>query len=250
MAINDSTEQLSDLYRSLLDPSPSLRQTKALWPDPTVDPTESPKQIPKLEYVSKVDRANGTELAVINEENERHAMYLARMQIGTSTQDVFVKFATKYNEDAHRLLAERNPPLAPALHFCARVIGGMYMVVMEYVPTSMGQSIFCTPIANLSSEVIQRDVAGALDLLHKKDFVFGDLREANLLYLPEDGGCVLFVDFDGVGRHGVDRYSATLNPETRLGVKRWQIMKKEDDNENLKRLVDRLSRRMSRNAPS
>ena len=148
---------------------------------------------------------------------------------------------TKYNEDAHRLLAEQDPPLAPALHFCTRVISDMYMVVMEYIPESRGQSIFCTPTARLVSEVIRRDVGGALALLHEKDLVFGDLREANLLYLPEDGGRVLFVDFDGVGKDGVDRYSATLNPETRLGVDRWQVMKKEDDDENLRRMVDRLA---------
>lgn len=37
---------------------------------------------------------------------------------------------------------------------------------------------------------------------------------------------MLFVDFDGVGRDGVDRYSTCLNPEAGLGVAGWQIMEK------------------------
>lgn len=220
MAINDSTKQLRLLYKGLVTPSLSSQQTNALWPNPTADPPNSANRFPTLEYVSKVNRRVGDELPIIDEENERHAMYIARMRTDTSTQDVFVKFATKYNETAHKLLAEQDPPLAPALHFCARVIGGMHMVVMEYIPNSKGKSISWTPISQPVLDVVQRDVTKALDLLHKKDLVFGDLRETNLLYLPEDGGRVLFVDFDGVGRHEVDRYSSTLNPKIGLCVER------------------------------
>ena len=82
--------RLRELYRNLLDPS--SQQTNALWPHPTPDPPGSAENLPTLEYVAKIDRTNGTELAVIDEENERHAMYLARMQIEDSTQNVFVKF--------------------------------------------------------------------------------------------------------------------------------------------------------------
>ena len=80
-------------------------------------------------------------------------------------------------------------------------------------------------------EVVYRDVAKLLDLLHKQDFGFGDLRE-NLLHMPED----LLVDFDGVSRDGENRYSACLDPAARFGVNRWQIMKRERDDGNLKRL--------------
>ena len=240
MAIKKSTEQLRELYKNLLDPSPSLRRTKPLWPSPTTEPPDSAKRIPKLEYFSKANHADGTELFLIDEDNERHALYLARMQTETSTQDVFVKFATSYNGDAHRLLAKQNPPLAPTLHFCERVIGHMHMVVMEYIPRSKCRSIRRTYGSQLVPEIIQRDVTKALDLLHKQDIVFGDLREENLLYLPEDGGCVMLVGFDAAGRDGEDRYSPCFKHDWRLDVSKWQIMRKADDDEHLEQLMKRL----------
>ncbi|KAF9648791.1 hypothetical protein BDM02DRAFT_3114786 [Thelephora ganbajun] len=244
MAINRSTERLRKLYENLQRVNRSSPpQAKIMWPNPTADPPGL-IDLPELEFFCKVDRADGAELPVIDEDNERHAMYLARMQIGTLTRVVFVKFAAKYHEAAHRLLADQDPPLAPALYFCARVIGDMYMVVMEYIPKSRGQTIFShfsTPPPQAVSGAVYRDVCKALDLLHERDLVFGDLREGNLLYLPKDGGRVLFIDFDGVGRDGMDRYSACLNPEAGLGVKRRQIMEKAHDRENLRRLMERLS---------
>ena len=249
MATNESAEQLRQLYRDLLEGHSSPQQAKPLWPNPTLDPpTSTTAQLPKLKFYCKVNRANGAELSLIDDNNERHGMYLARMQIDTSNQVVLVKFAAKYNEEAHRLLAGNN--LAPALHFCARVIGGMYMVVMEYIPNTRGWSLDPRSSADHppslpKPEVIRQDITKALGLLHERGFVFGDLREANSLYLPEDGGRVLLVDFDGVGLDGKDRYSPCLNPELELGVGRWQIMEKRHDNENLERMMKRVSKRYS-----
>jgi serine/threonine protein kinase len=204
----------------------------------------------------------------IDEDNEQHAMYLARMQVKTSTQakgftegeaegstqedaeesthEVFVKFAPNYNEAAHRLLASQKPPLAPALHFCARVIGDMYMVVMEYIPESRGRSAGvlvhgpCYPPSLL--RIVEQEVLKALRLLHEQQWVFGDLREPNLLYLPESGGRILLVDFDNVGRDGEATYSACLNPEGGFapGVERGQVMKKEHDFGNLQMTLKRI----------
>ena len=253
MAINKTARQLHELYRGLLvDP---LSQTGALWPNPTVDPPQSTERLPELEFFSRVNRADGTEVFLVDENNEGHAIYLARMRTGTSDNRdvVFVKFAVNYHEGAHRLLAEQNPPLAPALYFCARVIGDMYMVVMEYIPRSRGRdlhSIACglSPLKP-TQEVVRRDVTKALGLLHEQNLVFGDLQEENLLYLPEDGGRVLLVDFDDVGRDGEDRYSACLDHAvgSALGVDKWQIMKMAHDVRNLNRLME-PSGWMSRNA--
>jgi len=184
-------------------------------------------------------------LSVVDKDNERHALYLARMPTKTSNEVVLVKFSAKYRKDAHQLLANADPPLAPALHFCTRVIGDMYMVVMEYIPKSKGQSLFVAPPPQPALEGVRKDIERALNLLHEKDFVFGDLRESNVLYLPEGGGRVFLVDFDGVGQDGKDRYSACLNPETGLGVARGQIMEKAHDRMNLERLMERLSSRVS-----
>ena len=96
------------------------------------------------------------------------------------------------------------------------------------------------PAPQLKAEVIGRDVSKALEFLHESNFVFGDLRETNMLYLLEDGSRVLLVDFDGVGLGRTDRYSACLNPEAGLGVARGQIMQQSHDDENLKQLMKRL----------
>ena len=119
----------------------------------------------------------------------------------------------------------------------------MFMVAMQYISASEGAPLWGGSLPPSTLEAVRRDISQALKLLHRQDFVFGDLQESNVLYSPEDGHALL-VDFDDVGRHGVDRYSACLNPEVGLGVQRWQIMEKSHDVENLKRLMDRLSGRL------
>jgi len=219
MAINRCMERLRTLYRNVGTSTPSAPPAKFMWPNPTPDPPLSVEWIGELEFFSKVDRFLGTPInqTVVGEDNKQHAIYLARMRTGDGTSTtVFVKFSVKYNPDAHKILAGHNPPLAPALHYCAPVIGDMYMVVMEYV-------------------------SKALKLLHDRELVFGDLREQNVLYLPEGGGRAMLVDFDNVGRDGKDRYSACLNPDAGLGVGRLQIMEKSHDAKNMERLLERLS---------
>ena len=63
----------------------------------------------------------------------------------------------------------------------------------------------------------------------------------DLLYSQNDERHVLFVDFDPVCRHGVDRYSACLNPEAGLGVDKLRIMQKSHDIKNLERLMSQPS---------
>ena len=43
---------------------------------------------------------------------------------------VVVKFCERYGEDAHRALADAG--LTPRLHYCSKVVGGVYMVVMDF----------------------------------------------------------------------------------------------------------------------
>jgi len=251
MAINESKDLLSELYRNLLETyrarSPSSSPAKSLWPNPTAYPPDSATQFPKLDFFCKVNSADGSELFVVDENNQHHALYLARMATETSDEVVLVKFSVKYHENAHRLLASADPPLAPALHFFTRVVGDMYMIVMEYVPKSKGQSLFVAPPPQPALDNIRKDIDRALNLLHENDLVFGDLREPNVLYLPEDGGRVLLVDFDRAGRDGKDRYPACLKPDANLGVVRGQIMEKAHDRENLERLMERLTSRVSQN---
>ncbi|THG94624.1 hypothetical protein EW145_g8104 [Phellinidium pouzarii] len=70
--------------------------------------------------------------------------------------DVFVKFTSKYCEAAHKHLADHGHGLAPTLHACVRIRGGLLMVTMDFVVGEDG---------------------------HDAGYVFGDLR------LPNGHGC-------------------------------------------------------------
>jgi len=249
MAITKCANGLRKLYGRLKETSTIL--PSVIYPNPTADPPESP--IPQLEFFYKMNRAEGIPIkGAIDADNERHAIYLAKMKSDpstgdSSTRDVLVKFSAKYNEAAHMLLASQDPPLAPALYSCTRVVGGLYMVVMEYVSDAKPLHHFFYSSALSSpptAEVIRQDLTKALDLLGGRDFVFGDLRQVNILYSPDKDRAYL-VDFDGVGKHGEDRYSPCLNPKAGLGVERWQIMEKKHDRENLERVMEWLSEGLS-----
>ena len=98
-----------------------------------------------------------------------------------------------------------------------------------------------SPLSHLPDVgAVRRDLTKALDLLHERNFVFGDLRPLNILYSPEDNRAFL-VDFDGVGKDKEDRYSPCLNTKLGLGVDRWQMMEKSHDRANLGRVMEWLS---------
>ena len=243
MAIRNCTDTLSGYYRRL-KPGP---QPSVMYPSPTADPPEDQTKIPQLEYIAKMDRASGIPLSIVDEDNECHGIYLAKRTCSStddsSAEVVLVKFTSTYGQSAHRLLAEQDPPLAPALYSCNRVIGGLYMVVMEYLPDASPLHRFFPPSPvpySLKAEVIREALKKALELLHARDHVFGDLREPNVLYSHE-GDRVFLVDFDWVGKHQESRYSPCLNPGANLGVKAWQVMEKVHDEANLQRLMTWLT---------
>lgn len=221
---------------------------RVMYQNPTVDPPDS--TIPRLGFFSKLDRASGIPLTEVNEANRHHGMHLARMPGfhasagGASTKTVLVKFTENYNEDAHRLLTDKNLPLAPALYHSMRVVGGLYMVVMEYVSSAKDLHRFFVPphlSPLLDVDAIRRDLTRALDLLHRKNFVFGDLRPPNVLYSPEENRAFL-IDFDWVGKHEEERYPTCLDTGgPGLGVHQWEIMKKSHDRVNSERLMGWLS---------
>jgi serine/threonine protein kinase len=120
------------------------------------------------------------------------------------------------------------------------------MVVMDCIPDAHSlHHFFLSPSAPLpdppSAKVVRQDLTKALDLLHGRDFVFGDLRPPNVLYSPRRD-CAFLIGFDGVGKHMKDRYPTSLNTELKrdLGVRGWQIMEKSHDRANMERVVDWL----------
>ncbi|PPR07054.1 hypothetical protein CVT26_005255 [Gymnopilus dilepis] len=181
----------------------SSAKLSCLFPNPvSVDPSQP---VPKLTYREFLSRAGRPVPDILDLGNTTTAMYTATLD---DTDEVIVKFTTRYNEAAHRLLAEAR--LAPKLHFCGRVVGDLYMIVMERVAgTSAWQlEMDKRPIP----EVVATKVEEAVGLLHAQDIVFGDLRSNNVLYDVSGGeGRAVLVDFDWAGKDGEARYPATLN---------------------------------------
>ena|ERR1700733_785906 len=128
--------------------------------------------------------------------------------MGTKTEGdamvVFVKFTAKYNEAAHRLLADNDPPFSPKPHACIRVTGDMFMILMQYVPPSKGEVLVNTFLALLKHCT--------------KDTLFSETSE-NVLNSSN-------VYFDDVDFYGTDRCSIYLHPHTTgtHNVKGMQIM--------------------------
>jgi serine/threonine protein kinase len=145
-------------------------------------------------------------------ESASSALFRATIETedGESHQDIIVKFVERYNAEAHHLLANAN--LAPTLLYCSTEdhnppeLGGLIMVVMEYIN---GQTAFRRYGEEQLPQCIFNQVEEALGILHGRDFVFGDLRNPNIMITKDDH--TLLIDFDWCGKHGEHTYPSTLN---------------------------------------
>ena len=249
-AINRCAGELRKMYQNLAGNNVATPPSGVLWPNPTPDPPRPAGDIPELRFFSRLNhsRHKPIQQSNIDGEYKQHEMFLAKMRrvgsdddgdYGANGDTVLIKFAPEYNERAHRILADEDPPLAPKLFSCTRVIGDRFMVVMEYIPEFLGKPLDRIMPPRDALGTVREDISRALGLLHGEELVFGDLREQNILYLP-DHGRILLVDFDGAGRDGEDRYSVCLDQGAGLGVLPLEVMKKSDDDDNLERLMKRL----------
>ncbi|KAF4622181.1 hypothetical protein D9613_009643 [Agrocybe pediades] len=214
-------------YSGLLSQPPQPTFCSA-FPNPT--PVNSGVTIPSLTYRGVILNQTGgivTDLTQLNQGTT--AKYYATLADDTK---VVVKFAPRYNADAHRHLADAG--FAPALHFCEDVVGGLVMVVMEWVDAK--------PLAYEIPLTVLDKITDAVNILHAKDIVFGDLREQNILYNASSGRLVL-VDFDWAGEHGKGKYPPHINMAhvgpRRIwarGVMPYGVMEKEHDLWQIRRM--------------
>ncbi|KAH7304808.1 hypothetical protein B0J17DRAFT_623066 [Rhizoctonia solani] len=177
-------------------------------------------------------------------DNPEKTIYLAETIDAENPQPIVVKFVHSYNADAHRLLAQNR--LAPELLYD----GTMYpesqpgpnhaMIVMEFV-----QGVDLESKSSRLPHSVFDDIETAVDLLHTRDFVFGDLREPNVMVLQDStgnatGGAML-VDFDWCGKHLEGRYPLRMNLELgwHTAVGPGAVMDKEHDTHMLNRLRSR-----------
>ncbi|KAK7048918.1 hypothetical protein R3P38DRAFT_2506158 [Favolaschia claudopus] len=159
-----------------------------------------------LQFLYKLSRLTGLAIDPLlngdREANTRHAVFVA---LGPDGVQVVVKFARRYNVEAHQLLANLN--LAPKLHHHCLVRGGLTMVVMEKITGQMASHLTMP----LPSSVL-RDIRQAVEVLHSRDIVFGDLRLPNIMVYHQQGEeRAVLVDFDWAADAGRGRYPATIS---------------------------------------
>ncbi|KDQ10902.1 hypothetical protein BOTBODRAFT_177785 [Botryobasidium botryosum FD-172 SS1] len=106
-----------------------------------------------------------------------------------------VKSTERHSVCAHELLAGCSPPEAPKLYFAEEIVGGIWMIVMERLKEMDAEDTFPDRAISLS------DVKAALDVLHKEELVFGDLRRPNIMVqLEVDVYRAKPIDFDNSGQ--------------------------------------------------
>ncbi|KAL5523395.1 hypothetical protein ACEPAF_1662 [Sanghuangporus sanghuang] len=217
VSMNDRVIEVARIFRAIsvalneLETEYNVSETSnaALMPRPGFRDADAPK----LQFVKRLFEDN---------EHNAKAIFLAKLQ----EKDVLVKFTHRYNGEAHRALDSEGR--APTLHFVGDIVGGLKMVVMEYIDGETVQDL--KGRNRLLPASAYEDFKRALELLHQQGFVHGDYRLPNLL-VKDGRGYV--VDFDWCGKHSEARYPPTLNDFDGIawadGVARGSLMMKEHD---------------------
>ena len=158
-------------------------------------------------------------------------------------QRLVIKFVDRYGVEAHDLLAQEN--MAPRLLYCGSLDGendvrdspshaegriecGLYvgplrMVVMDRVEHVQAKDDWPGDA--------REQIKAAIDKLHERDLVFGDLREPNVLF-SEDSA--FLIDFDWAGKANEARYPRGLStdvdwPDEVVRLERRPIEARHDD---------------------
>lgn len=235
-AVRCAFENLDAYYENLANTLP--QKLSCLYPKPS---SADGRPLPKLTYHKFLARNGQPTSALVDLGKVNAAMYIATLETEVEGKVVekkaIVKFTGRYNAEAHYLLAEAR--LAPKLYHCSRVVGSLFMVVMEHVN---GMSVWQLqkdkqPIP----AIVGSQVEEAVRIIHNAGIVFGDLREPNILYVPPGDSSeerVVLVDFDWPGEDGKSRYPATLNTDNLWAeeVRAYAIMRKEHDMWQVERL--------------
>ncbi|KAF8592728.1 hypothetical protein K439DRAFT_1379042 [Ramaria rubella] len=168
----------------------------------TINAHDRPDGFP---FIRSYETEKFSYLEKLAEEYPVKLVFKAKRQ--SSGELLVVKFASKYNADAHRLLAEKR--LAPTLYYAgsehpeAPKYGGRYMIVMEFVEEEPPRSDILSP--GQASQIKE-----AIELLHSHNWVFGDLRIPNVLIT---GKGAMLIDFDWCSRADEGLYPMSMNQE-------------------------------------
>ena len=216
---------------------PSPRTSANSRVDPGLRDAPNPSLVVPSRYVgpsfSAYTDLNGqkvelTYLAPLASEYSSKAVFLANAQVTGNDPFKVVKFTEAYGKDAHRVAHEGG--FAPKLYYCEKVESvGTWVVVTDFV-------------ASVSVHVssVTEPLRKAVKTLHDKGFVFGDLREPNVLVTEE--GEVQLIDFDWAGHAGEARYpydiAITSDHGWHADVRPGGLIAREHDEHMFKRLTE------------
>ncbi|TFK62236.1 hypothetical protein BDN72DRAFT_903401 [Pluteus cervinus] len=215
-ALKDAISTLQDYYAHLLDVE-----------------VPSPSGFPFIQGYGPGSENTFTYVESLVDTEKYPTKLIYKVRCDQSGKSLVVKFVSRYNALAHRLLAEHQ--LEPHLHDAgtedseASTYGGRYMIVMDFVN---GGSL-----SALSTDQFDQ-VKEAVEVLHSNGYVFGDLQLSNIL-VANLGGKVKLVDFDWCNREDEGRYPANINVRDipwPNGVRPGAPMKKQHDLDMLSRL--------------
>ena len=210
-ALRECLKELDDYYAELIQsmtlPKRPLRSVGVMPGHPTAPAADlvPPPPIISPHFAQYQDEQGKTVTLTYTRRLARDypmkAVFVAEAKTDTETRTVVVKFTPAYGKDAHELLASATPPQAPQLRFCEFVESvGMWVVVMDHVEGREVTGVLEDP-AHIAS------LEGAITALHAGGYVFGDLREPNVLLV---GDKVVLVDFDWSGKRGTARYPSDI----------------------------------------
>ncbi|QRW10599.1 hypothetical protein RhiLY_09598 [Ceratobasidium sp. AG-Ba] len=215
-ATKDSIIELSSYYAALSSASPIALDPMRFFP--RVRQYNAPDgAVTEFTYTGYVDKSTSSPVFTASTKSKK---------------DIIVEFAERYNIAAHRLLAEKT--LAPTVLFYGspKHSQGLHCIIMERVPSVSLHKRFTTHTTSAGLEKAREDVQTALQTLHTKDWVFGELRSPNVLITgQEDWTRGVLVDFDWCGQGRLDHYPAIMNDDQTIGwpdeAERGALMKKD-----------------------
>lgn len=225
-ALAECSYSLNEEYQKLPDSKDLYESRHAFFPQPTRVGDDGPWSA--LKFKQFVERSTGELKNNFSNPtaSQTRSLYLADLTLEGQTVEVLVKFARTYNKDAHNCLAAEG--LAPKLHYCGPVKGGVIMVVMEYVK---GAELGSCEKDSCAWSVFD-DLRKALVLLDEANIVHGDIR-ANNIIIDESKEHAKVIDFDWAGEHDKARYPEWVNTRVKREwheeVKSRAVMKKKHD---------------------
>ncbi|KAJ7207953.1 hypothetical protein GGX14DRAFT_634565 [Mycena pura] len=154
----------------------------------------------------------------------RRAVYVATMTHEGTQTEVAVKFAERYEKEAHEMMTARNA--APKLFYC------------EYEPRAQMVVVITSFVEQRETQLTlngAQKVASALRDFHRAGWVHGDIRDPNILV--DRNGNPFLIDFDWCGKKGSAKYPCFLNAShtwppgvlTRGGFLRRREILQDDD---------------------